>query len=186
VRLSVKRAACRSSKPRVSTGNPGERSGEIRGLPSLDCCCGPRPLSPLSSRPKRTRISYFARLATTTCAALRKESHMQIIKATGLQRKSRGAQWRDLWFAFPSSFLAGPEMGPSGPFCAPRSPGYHPQTANCGHPRLLFAYTRLMSRYDRPSHRVYMHFQFRSASGSAKEEMTGRCFLSSLQATNFE
>jgi hypothetical protein len=29
VRLSVKRAAGRSSKPRVSTGNPGERSGEI-------------------------------------------------------------------------------------------------------------------------------------------------------------
>ena len=29
VRLSLKRAACRSSKPRVSTGNPGERSGEI-------------------------------------------------------------------------------------------------------------------------------------------------------------
>ena len=32
VRLSVKRAACRSSKPRVSAGNPGERSGEICGL----------------------------------------------------------------------------------------------------------------------------------------------------------
>jgi hypothetical protein len=31
VRLSVKRAACRSSTPRVSTGNPGERSGEICG-----------------------------------------------------------------------------------------------------------------------------------------------------------
>ncbi len=29
VRLSLKRAACRSSKTRVSTGNPGERSGEI-------------------------------------------------------------------------------------------------------------------------------------------------------------
>ena len=29
-----------------------------------------RLLSPLSSRPKRTRISYFALLATTTCAAL--------------------------------------------------------------------------------------------------------------------
>jgi hypothetical protein len=54
------------------------------------------PLSPLSSRPKRTRISYFALLATTTCAALRKESRMQTIKATGLHRKSGGAQWRDL------------------------------------------------------------------------------------------
>ena len=29
VRLSVKRASCRSSKPRVFTGNSGERSGEI-------------------------------------------------------------------------------------------------------------------------------------------------------------
>jgi hypothetical protein len=32
IRLSVERAACRSSKPRVSTGNPGERSGEICGV----------------------------------------------------------------------------------------------------------------------------------------------------------
>jgi hypothetical protein len=31
VRLSVERAACRSPTPRVSTGNPGERSGEICG-----------------------------------------------------------------------------------------------------------------------------------------------------------
>ena len=37
---------------------------------------------------ERTRISYFALLATTTCAALGKESRMQIIKATGLDRKS--------------------------------------------------------------------------------------------------
>jgi hypothetical protein len=34
------------------------------------------PPSPLSSRPKRTRISYFAPLATTTCAALREESRI--------------------------------------------------------------------------------------------------------------
>jgi hypothetical protein len=31
MRLSVERAACRPSTPRVSTGNPGERSGEICG-----------------------------------------------------------------------------------------------------------------------------------------------------------
>ena len=37
-----------------------------------------------------TRISYFALLATTTCAALRKESRMQIINTTGLDRKSGG------------------------------------------------------------------------------------------------
>ena len=32
VRHSLKRAACRSSKPRVSTGNPGERSGGTCGF----------------------------------------------------------------------------------------------------------------------------------------------------------
>jgi hypothetical protein len=57
--------------------------------------------SPLSSRPERTRISYFALLATNTCAALCKESRMQIIKATALHRKSGGAQWRDLRFSGP-------------------------------------------------------------------------------------
>jgi hypothetical protein len=46
------------------------------------------PPSPLSSRPERTRISYFALLATSTCAALRRESRMQTINATGLDRKS--------------------------------------------------------------------------------------------------
>ena len=48
------------------------------------------------------RISYFALLATSTCAALRKES-MQSIRATGPHRKSGGAQWRDLRFS--GSFL---------------------------------------------------------------------------------
>jgi hypothetical protein len=47
--------------------------------------------SPLSSRPERTRISYFAMPATPTCAALRRESRMQIINAKGLDRKSGGA-----------------------------------------------------------------------------------------------
>jgi hypothetical protein len=44
------------------------------------------------------RISYYALLAKTTCAALRKESRMQTIKATDLDRKSGGAQPRDLQF----------------------------------------------------------------------------------------
>jgi hypothetical protein len=52
----------------------------------------------LSSRPERTRISHFAMLARTTCAALRKESRMLRINATGLNGKSGGAQWRDLLF----------------------------------------------------------------------------------------
>jgi hypothetical protein len=35
-------------------------------------------------------------LATSTCAALRKESRMQIFNATGLHRKSGGTSWRHL------------------------------------------------------------------------------------------
>jgi hypothetical protein len=57
------------------------------------------PLPPCHPDRERTRISYFALLATITCAALRRESRMQIIKATGLDRKSGGAQWRDLRFS---------------------------------------------------------------------------------------
>ena len=48
-------------------------------------------LTELSSRPERTRISYFALLATTTYAALLRESRMQFINATSLHRKSGGA-----------------------------------------------------------------------------------------------
>src|SRR5271155_3143753 len=70
--------------------------GDEKRLLYSDYCSLEAPPSPLSSRPERTRISYFALLATTTCAALLKESRMQIIKATGLHRKSGGAQWRDL------------------------------------------------------------------------------------------
>jgi hypothetical protein len=55
----------------------------------------------LSSRPKRTRISYFALLATTTCAVFLKENRMMSINATALDRKSGGAQWRDLRFSGP-------------------------------------------------------------------------------------
>jgi hypothetical protein len=54
----------------------------------------------LSSRPERTRISYLAALTTTTYAALRKERRTKFINATGLNRKSGGAQWRDLQFLF--------------------------------------------------------------------------------------
>jgi hypothetical protein len=64
--------------------------------------------SPLSSRlprravgPERTRISYFAALATTTDAVSRKGNRMRMIKATALDRKSGGAQWRDLRFGGP-------------------------------------------------------------------------------------
>jgi hypothetical protein len=72
-------------------------------LPYPNRPSGPQPPYPLSSRPQRTRISYFALLATSTCAALRRESRMQIIKATGLDRKSGEAQWRDLRFPHPQT-----------------------------------------------------------------------------------
>jgi hypothetical protein len=52
----------------------------------------------LSSRPERTPISCFALLATSTYTALRRESRMQILNATALDRKCGGAQWRDLRF----------------------------------------------------------------------------------------
>jgi hypothetical protein len=43
---------------------------------------------PLSSRPKRTRISCHAAPDISTCAPLRKERHMKFINATKLNRKS--------------------------------------------------------------------------------------------------
>jgi hypothetical protein len=57
------------------------------------------PPSPLSSRPKRTRISFFALLATTTCAVFLKENRVMGINPTVLDRKSGEAQWRDLRFS---------------------------------------------------------------------------------------
>jgi hypothetical protein len=81
------------------------KSLDVEEPSGLGCVCtgeSTRP-SPLSSRPERTRISYFALLATATCAALRRESRMQIPNTTGLNRKSGGAQWRDLRFG--GSFL---------------------------------------------------------------------------------
>jgi hypothetical protein len=57
---------------------------------------------PLSSRPKRTRISCHAALDMTTCAAFFKESRMKFANATKLNRKSGGAQRRDLCVDAPS------------------------------------------------------------------------------------
>ena len=57
------------------------------------------PPFPLSSRPKRTRISYFALLATTTYAVFLKKTAYVLINATNLDRKSGGAEWRDLRFS---------------------------------------------------------------------------------------
>jgi hypothetical protein len=45
----------------------------------------------LSSRPERTRISYFAKLKVSTYAAFLKESRRNFASATDLDRKSGGA-----------------------------------------------------------------------------------------------
>jgi hypothetical protein len=64
----------------------------------------------LSSRPKRTRISFIAGTPKPTYAAFRKESRMKFANATNLNRKSGVAQWRDLLFFFfiPSHPLGAP------------------------------------------------------------------------------
>jgi hypothetical protein len=77
----------------VSKSRPGPPSHSLSRTYSL-WKHRPPPVIPTGAY----RISYFALLATTTCAALRKESRMQTLKATGLDRKSGGAQWRDLRF----------------------------------------------------------------------------------------
>jgi hypothetical protein len=56
------------------------------------------PPSPLSSRPKRTRISCHAALDKTARAPFRKEGRMKCNNATKFHRKSGVAQWRDLLF----------------------------------------------------------------------------------------
>jgi hypothetical protein len=90
----------------------------LSSLPEESWTCGPpkvmknasvqQPLSmepslfPLSSRPKRTRISCHAALDMTTRAAFFKESRMKFANATKLNRKSGVAQRRDLCVDAPS------------------------------------------------------------------------------------
>ena len=59
------------------------------------------PPSPLSSRPKRTRISCHAALDKTTCAPFRKEGRMKRTNATKFTRKFGIAERRDLQFCRP-------------------------------------------------------------------------------------
>jgi hypothetical protein len=54
--------------------------------------------SPLSSRPERTRISFYAALAIAAGAAFFEESCMKFADSTKCDRKSGGAEWRDLRF----------------------------------------------------------------------------------------
>jgi hypothetical protein len=56
------------------------------------------PPFPLSSRPKRTRISCHAALDKATCAPFRKEGRMKCTNASKFHRKSGVAKWRDLQF----------------------------------------------------------------------------------------
>ena len=57
------------------------------------------PLYPLSSRPERTRISYYATLDISARAAFIKESRMTFASATKPDRKSGVAKWRDLRYS---------------------------------------------------------------------------------------
>jgi hypothetical protein len=57
--------------------------------------------SPLSSRPKRTRISCHAGPDKTAYAPFRKEGRMKFVNAINLHRKSGVAKWRDLQFRGP-------------------------------------------------------------------------------------
>jgi hypothetical protein len=93
---------------RICSVAPKRSAVEGPALKFPDLSSGPQPPSPLSSRPKRSRVSYFAPPATPTGAALRRESRMQIINARALDRKSGGAQWRDLRLFFPWLF-SGPQ-----------------------------------------------------------------------------
>jgi hypothetical protein len=58
--------------------------------------------SPLSSRPKRTRISCHAAPDKAACAPFFKERRMMFANATKVYRKSGVAQWRDLCVDAPS------------------------------------------------------------------------------------
>jgi hypothetical protein len=74
----------------------------------------------LSSRPERTRISCHAELATSTYAPFHKERRMRLAKANKFDRKSGGAERRDL--RFPRK-LPGDVFRPSVPGFLPRSSG---------------------------------------------------------------
>src|SRR5277367_4512538 len=103
--LSIQVASLPESKcPPLVIPTGAKRSGGIcslRGVAVPIFCPSKSPLFrkvnalPLSSRPERTRISYFAMPATTTYAALLKESRTKYINATSLDRKSGVAQWSD-------------------------------------------------------------------------------------------
>ena len=89
-------AAGETAGPSTALRSGRDDNSVVAATDATEQC--PTPATELSSRPERTRISHFTMLARTTCAALRKESCMLRINATGLNGKSGGAQWRDLLF----------------------------------------------------------------------------------------
>ena len=74
-----------------------EKTPSVRGRSPMGA-----PPSPLSSRPKRTRISCHAALDRARCAPFFEERRMMFANATHSYRKSGGAQWRDLCVDAPS------------------------------------------------------------------------------------
>jgi GNAT superfamily N-acetyltransferase len=71
----------------------------------------------LSSRPQRTRISCYAAVDRAACAAFREESRMKLAEPIEFNRKSGGAQWRDLQFFFFSKRGVSIERRDSGTSC---------------------------------------------------------------------
>jgi hypothetical protein len=82
-------AAAETAGPSTALRSGRDDNSVAAGIDATEQC--PTPATELSSRPERTRISYFALLAATTCAALPRESRMIFINATTLHRKSGGA-----------------------------------------------------------------------------------------------
>jgi hypothetical protein len=84
---------------RFSFWEPSWKMEASAVLPSTIELLMEAPLSPLSSRPERTRISCHAALDKAAYAPFRKEGRMKCTSAIKLHRKSGGAQWRDLQFS---------------------------------------------------------------------------------------
>jgi hypothetical protein len=79
----------------MNLSSPACRLKCVRSLP-ISMCLGASPLSPCHPDRSVPGFPTSRLLATATFAALLRESRMPFISATSLNRKSGGAQWRDL------------------------------------------------------------------------------------------
>jgi hypothetical protein len=88
-----------------STLHSTMRIQECSWLSSIEQPLSPEaPPFPLSSRPKRTRISYFVIVARTAGAVSRKGNRMKVINATELDRKSGERSGEiSVWMLFPEN-----------------------------------------------------------------------------------